>query len=173
MEVVDLQAFGAFAFLLATLVLGILIRRRPGKPVAERLSRISHMLFWGGLVLPECIGVVYPGLTSFDGLTGLPPLPFPGTLQILGWIVLIAGLYYLVVSNFALKANGSGYAAFKLTRRVFGPEHLSAGPKSHVFRDLSELSGHQLKCRVQLLGARHATDNRSRACVQFAVFRRA
>ncbi|MHB1942630.1 MAG: methyltransferase family protein [Acidiferrobacteraceae bacterium] len=115
---VFLQALGAFAFLVGTLCLGTLIRRHPSKTDAERLSRVSHALFWGGLVLPELAGVVHPGLTAFDRLLGLPPLPFPGVMRMTGWLILVAGVYGLALSNMALKTKGSGFAAFKLTRRV-------------------------------------------------------
>ena len=118
METIFFQVLGALAFFINTLFIGHLIRYSPTKTYAERLSRVSHTLFWSGLVLPELVGVLHPGLTAFDGLIGLPSLPYPLAMQITGWAVLLAGTYYLAMSNVALKAKGSGFASFKLTRRV-------------------------------------------------------
>ncbi|MBL7996591.1 isoprenylcysteine carboxylmethyltransferase family protein [bacterium] len=118
METIFFQVLGAFAFFINTLFIGLLIRRSPTKTNAERLSRVSHTLFWSGLVLPELIGVFHPGLIAFDGLLGLPSLPYPLAMQITGWPILLAGTYYLAMSNVALKVKGSGFASFKLTRRV-------------------------------------------------------
>lgn len=118
MEIVFLQVIGALGFWVGTIFLGRRIRRNATKDAAQKLSRISHALFWVGLVLPECIGTISPGLTHFDKLLGFPPLPFHGPLETVGWLALAAGIYYLVVSNFALKTFGAGFAAFKLTRHV-------------------------------------------------------
>ena len=118
METIFFQVLGALAFFIGTLFIGAFIRQSPTKTSAERLSRVSHALFWGGLVLPEIIGVLHPGLSAFDTLLGLPSLPYPEAMQITGWPMLLAGTYYLVMSNLALKAKGSGFAAFKLTRRI-------------------------------------------------------
>jgi len=63
-------------------------------------------------VFPEFAGAVYPGFTHFDKLLGLSPLPFDGVLEVVGWMALIAGVYYLVASNLALGKFGSGFAAF-------------------------------------------------------------
>ena len=91
---------------------------KPSKQVAEQLSRISHGLFWCGLVLPAFTGIFYPGLTHFDELLGIPALPFQRGLAVLGCLAIIAGTYYLASSSLALKSFGAGFAAFKLTRHV-------------------------------------------------------
>lgn len=39
-------------------------------------------------------------------------------MQAVGWLALVPGLYYMGISNLALKAEGLGFAAFKLTRHV-------------------------------------------------------
>ncbi len=38
--------------------------------------------------------------------------------HILGWFILIIGVYFLFASNIALKQIGSGFAAFKLTKNI-------------------------------------------------------
>ena len=118
MNVIFFQLFGALAFLIGTLFIGARIRRSPTKPDAEQLSRVSHTLFWGGLVLPELIGAIHPGLTAFDSLVGLPSLPYLGAMQIAGVLMLVTGIYYVAMSSLALKTEGSGFAAFKLTRHI-------------------------------------------------------
>jgi len=112
------QAAGALAFLVGTLVIGARIRRNPNKENAESLSRVSHLLFWGGLVLPELLGVLRPGLAAFDGLLGLPSLPPSVFIRASGWFLLAAGAYLVAASGLALRTKGEGYAAFRLTRRV-------------------------------------------------------
>jgi protein-S-isoprenylcysteine O-methyltransferase Ste14 len=113
-----ISSLGRNGFFIGTLRLGVLINMNSTKANAERLSRVSHALFWGGLVLPEFVGAVHPGLTAFDDLLGLPSLPNSGAFTIMGWFLLLAEMYYLAMSNLALKIKGSGFAAFKLTRHV-------------------------------------------------------
>lgn len=118
MEIILFQAIGAAGFLAGTIFIGAQIRSNTTKEAAQKMSRISHVLFWAGLVLPEFAGIFYPGLTQFDALLGIPSLPFHGVLEVVGWLALAAGIYYLAASNFALKSLGAGFAAFKLTRHV-------------------------------------------------------
>lgn len=70
------------------------------------------------MVLPAFVGILHPGLTAFDGLLGVAALPYPFAMKIAEWLMLLTGIYYLAMSNVALKAKGSGFAAFKLTRRI-------------------------------------------------------
>lgn len=99
-------------------VLGRWLRRHPSKENAERSSRVMHFLFFAGLGLPFVIGVFYPGLTHFDGLAGLKPLPWRTFFVVLGILLAIPGLYFLVITNKLLRALGSGANAFRLTKRI-------------------------------------------------------
>lgn len=118
MVTVYLQLLGVAAFLVATLVLGAKIRRSPTKESAQALSRVSHGFFWGGMVAPEILGVVYPGLWNFDGLFGLPSLPGHSFRLVVGAVLTLAGNFLASGSLLALKKIGSGLMAFKLTQRV-------------------------------------------------------
>lgn len=118
MEIILFQAAGALAFLVGTLVIGARVRRNPTKEGAEALSRVSHLLFWAGLVIPEFLGGWRPGLAAFDGLVGLPSFPPSGFIRAAGALLLLTGTYLLAASNVALRNKGAGYAAFKLTRRI-------------------------------------------------------
>lgn len=120
METILFQAVGAAAFLVGTLAIGRGIRREPTKAAAERLSRVSHALYWGGLVAPGALAILYPGLTRLDGLIGLPSLPSFGLLRATGWLVFGLGMLLMVTSIRALKAIGAGLPAFQLSRQVVG-----------------------------------------------------
>ncbi len=107
---------GIVTFFLAALVLGIWLHAHRSKENAERSSRIAHFFFFADLVAPPLVAIVYPGLTRFDALLGLPSLP-PFTLA-LGILLAIPGLYFLGVTNKLLRALGSGTNAFILTKRI-------------------------------------------------------
>ena len=109
---------GIVTFFIAALVLGAWLRRHRAKENAERSSRIMHFLFFAGLVAPPLIAIVYPGLTRFDALLGLPSLPFKPFFLALGILLAIPGLYYLVVTNKLLRSLGSGTNAFILTKKI-------------------------------------------------------
>jgi protein-S-isoprenylcysteine O-methyltransferase Ste14 len=115
-----LQLAGILSFFIATLVLGRAIRRTPTKDAAVRLSRVSHGFFWGAMMFPEYLGLVWPGLTHFDELLGLPPLPFPIARWVLGVPLLLVGVYFASNSIRALRKLGAGLMAFKLTQQVVG-----------------------------------------------------
>ena len=53
MLTVHAQLLGVLAFVVATLLIGRGIRRSPTQEAAQRLSRVSHALFWGAMVAPE------------------------------------------------------------------------------------------------------------------------
>jgi len=101
-----------------TLVLGIYLRRHPSREDAERTSRISHGLYWVGLVLPGFIGVFYPGLANFDDILGLPSLPARPVTVLLGTVAVLIGLYLSFASQVALRRLGEGTNAFRLTQRL-------------------------------------------------------
>lgn len=109
---------GIVTFFIAALVLGAWLRRHRAKENAERSSRIMHFLFFAGLVAPPLIAIVYPGLTRFDALLGLPSLPFKPFFLALGIVFAIPGLYFLAITNKLLRSLGSGTNAFILTKKI-------------------------------------------------------
>jgi protein-S-isoprenylcysteine O-methyltransferase Ste14 len=118
MAVLVIQALGALAFLVGSMMLGRTIRRRPEKNVAEASCRVSHSLFWMMLVLPGMVGLCYPGLVHYDDLLGISSLPHHPVWLVLGLLLLCVGLALMVVSNRSLIRIGRGAAAFLLTERL-------------------------------------------------------
>jgi len=112
------QLSGIFVFTLGTVILGIALRRKSDQRFAERISRVSHLLYWVCLGLPSLVGFLYPGLTHFDELVGMHPLPYRTADTVVGVLLLIPGIYLFGASNAALNRIGHGAAAFKLTRVV-------------------------------------------------------
>ena len=109
---------GIAAFFIAALVLGAWLCAHRTKENAERSSRVMHFFFFAGLVAPPLVAIVYPGLTRFDALLGLPSLPFKPFFLALGIILAIPGLYFLAVTNKLLRSLGSGTNAFILTKKI-------------------------------------------------------
>lgn len=120
MATILFQIIGVLAFVVGTWIISVRVRSRRGRDAAERASRVSHFLFWFGLVLPAAIGVVYPGLTGFDKLLGIPGLPDNFLLGLLGAVSVAAGIVLMVLANVSLLHRGRGTAAFVLTRDVVG-----------------------------------------------------
>jgi protein-S-isoprenylcysteine O-methyltransferase Ste14 len=110
--------FGLLVFTAGVFILGIWLRKYPSKENAEKTSRIAHFLFFAFMVAPPLIGIFYPGLTHFDELLGLNPLPWRTTFLVLGIILAIPGLYFLGITNKLLRALGSGANAFRLTKQI-------------------------------------------------------
>src|SRR5512140_3386546 len=98
MPVVVLQVIGWLAFVIGALAAGTWLRRHPSKENAERASRAVHGLFFAGLVIPNGIGSVYPGLGRYDRLLGVAPLPRSNAIRVSGGLLLVAGLYLVLVS---------------------------------------------------------------------------
>jgi protein-S-isoprenylcysteine O-methyltransferase Ste14 len=109
---------GLVVFAVGVGVLGIWLRRHPSKENAEKSSRIMHFLFFAFMVAPPLIGIFYPGLTHFDELLGVNPLPWRTAFLVLGIILAIPGLYFLGITNKLLRALGSGANAFRLTKKI-------------------------------------------------------
>lgn len=109
---------GLVVFAVGVGVLGIWLRRHPSKENAEKTSRTMHFLFFAFMVAPPLLGIFYPGLTHFDELLGLNPLPWRTAFLVLGVILAIPGLYFLGITNKLLRALGSGANAFRLTKHI-------------------------------------------------------
>src|SRR5512133_2443132 len=118
MTVLFIQLAGLALFVTGTLVLGILLRRKPERANAERLSRVGHGLFYLGLVIPQVVGAFSPGLDNYDDLLRHPGLPNLPVLIALHSLLLVVGLYLYLVSFQALGRLGKGLAAFRLTREL-------------------------------------------------------
>jgi protein-S-isoprenylcysteine O-methyltransferase Ste14 len=118
MVVIILQILGTTAFVVGTILLGIYLRRHPTREAAERTSRVSHGLYWVGLVLPGTIGIFYPGLANFDRILGLPSLPARPVTLGLGILAILVGLILSASSQMALRRFGQGTNAFWLTQRL-------------------------------------------------------
>ncbi len=118
MVIIILQVLGTTAFAVGTLALGLYLRRHRTKEAAERASRVSHGLYWVGLVLPGTIGIFYPRLTHFDEIVGLPSLPARPVALGIGIAVLLIGLALNLGSQMALRRLGEGTNAFWLTQRL-------------------------------------------------------
>lgn len=118
MVIIAIQALGAAIFLAGSVWLGIRIRRGSDKSEAERISRISHLLFWSCLALPGLVGLFYPGLTRYDKLLGIPSLPLWPVTFVIGLLALAVGLVLLIGSNRALVRLGRGAPAFLLTEQL-------------------------------------------------------
>ncbi len=118
MQIIVAQAFGAIVFLVGSIWLGSKTRRHADRGAAERASRVSHLLFWGTLVVPGIFGVFHPGLTRYDELLGLPSLPLRTLWLAVGLVLLLVGLGLMAISNRLLIRTGRGAAAFLLTGRL-------------------------------------------------------
>jgi protein-S-isoprenylcysteine O-methyltransferase Ste14 len=118
MQVIIIQAIGLLSFLAGSIWLGWLTRH-PGKSrTAENASRVSHALFWIALVLPGAVGLIYPGLTAYDELFGMPSLPATPLWIAAGLVLLAGGLALMMASNRFLIKKGRGAAAFLLTAHL-------------------------------------------------------
>jgi protein-S-isoprenylcysteine O-methyltransferase Ste14 len=117
-SIVLLAIAGAVVFLAGTAVLGIWIRRTPTQDVAVRSSRVGHALFHLCLGLPMVIIVFSPGLTNYDRLLGLPPLPLRGVALAAGILLAPVAAWLLVASSRSLARSAQGAPAFVLSRNV-------------------------------------------------------
>lgn len=116
---VTLQLGGLFLFVAGTVALGLNVRRCTGPEAAERSSRVSHLLFWSGLVVPWVVGLFTPGPRHLDSLARLPSLSgYQPAVVGVGTLLVLVGMYFSLASNFGLVRWGSGTAAFRLTRAV-------------------------------------------------------
>lgn len=90
------QFVGVAGFVAGTMVLGVRLRRQPGRLAAREALRASHVLSVGCLLLPWLAGIVYPGLARYDALLGFSPLPFRPFMVLAGCVMVLAGLYLAV-----------------------------------------------------------------------------
>jgi protein-S-isoprenylcysteine O-methyltransferase Ste14 len=118
MQMIYLQIIGCVLFFLSTIVLGIFLRKYPSVKVRETTTTALHFIAIVALFLPVLIGIFYPGLTAYDELLGIQTLPYRTIGVSLGVIFIPIGIFFVAVSNLALKEKGHGQAVFFLTKNV-------------------------------------------------------
>ncbi len=118
MATIYLFFLGLIVFTGAVWVLGVWLRKHPSKENAEKSSRILHFLFFAGLVAPPLIGLFFPGLSHFDEMVGLKPLPWKNLFLVIGVILAVPGFYFMGITNKLLRKLGSGTNAFRLTKQI-------------------------------------------------------
>lgn len=122
MIVLYLGLFGLLVFVFGVGILGLWLRKNQSRENAEKSSRIMHLLYFVGLIAPGVICIFYPGLTHFDELIGLTPLPLKPFFFVAGTVLAITGLYFFASSNKLLRALGNGANAFHLTKQMVGQD---------------------------------------------------
>lgn len=118
MITVIIQGLSALFFVASTLFLGRRLRRYPGHDLSENTGRINRLLFYNGIVFPWVLGIFYPGLTRFDALLGISPLPHRPVAFIAGAVLFGPGLALLSVSRKTLSYLGKGAPASNMAMRL-------------------------------------------------------
>ena len=118
MFTIYLAILSVIVFAAGAWILGAWLRKNPSKENAEKSSRVMHFLFFTVIGAPFYVGLFYPGLTHFDEVVGLPPLPWKSFFLVLGILLMIFGLYYLGNTSKLLRKLGSGALAFRLTKNI-------------------------------------------------------
>jgi protein-S-isoprenylcysteine O-methyltransferase Ste14 len=113
-----LQVLVWLAFVVGTITLGAWLRRNPSRRHAEKTSRILHLLFWVTVAPSMAWGVFNPGLSRYDRLLGLSPLPSYSILSLVGFLSLLIGMYLILIANVTLWIHGRGAHALILTRQL-------------------------------------------------------
>ncbi len=123
MITVFIQGLSVLLFVAYTVVLGRRLRRSPGHELAVKTDRSNRFLFYNAMVFPLALGIFYPGLTRFDALLGISPLPHRPVAFIAGAVLFGPGLYLISVSRKTLSYFRKGAPASKAkmaTRLVEG-----------------------------------------------------
>jgi protein-S-isoprenylcysteine O-methyltransferase Ste14 len=116
--VLIVQAVGVALYVLSSLVLGLWLRRRPDQASVKTAVQVSQGFFCAGLLLPQVVGIIYPGLGNYDLALGVIKLPLGALAFLLGVACLIGGIYYMALAGIQLVNEGKGAIFFKLTQRM-------------------------------------------------------
>jgi protein-S-isoprenylcysteine O-methyltransferase Ste14 len=116
--IIILQVLGWLIFCLATVVLGTWLRKHPSKTNAEITSRALHLLFWASVAPPTGFGFVYPGLTRYDEVLGIPSLSRFPVFSVAGSLGLLSGICLICISSVSLWLSGKGANAILLTQQL-------------------------------------------------------
>jgi protein-S-isoprenylcysteine O-methyltransferase Ste14 len=116
--VISLGLLGLLAYLIFIAWMGLWLRKYPSKVNAEKSSRFIRFFPFVGIGIPFTICVFFPGLTHLDAFMGIGPLPLKGFFFMLGWFLLVPGVYFFGIPNLLLRTMESGDVGFRLAGRM-------------------------------------------------------
>ena len=97
MVYIRLQLIVCVALVISSIALGIWLKRRPSKVVAQSITPIFHVIFVGTyllsfvMVLTEC--------AHYDEILGIPSLPFQSVFKVVGTVMIYVGVFLLLISG--------------------------------------------------------------------------
>lgn len=118
MLLIYLQLIGCGIFVISSIIFGYWLRSHPSKRAAERITRIFHAGANFLYLLPLIIVLFRAGFTRYDKVLGIPLLPFQSSLQAVGTIMIIGGVFFMLNSILNLGVYGQGLPAFLLSEKL-------------------------------------------------------
>ena len=118
MLMIYIQIIGCGFFFLSTIVLGIFLRKYPSEKVRETTTIILHSIGLAALIVPFVIGLLYPGITSYDRLLGIPPLPYRPLAVATGALLAPIAIFFLFTSWLGIIGLGQGQPGINLTKKL-------------------------------------------------------
>ena len=117
MLLVLVQTLGVLVFVVGTVWLRRRLNREPTVRMAERTSRMSHVLFHLGLFWPFFV-TAWLTFARFEDPLGLPPLPLRHVAFAAGAVLLSVGVSLALLSFKELGMRGRGAPSFLLAKEV-------------------------------------------------------
>lgn len=118
MVMVYIEIIGWAIFAVSSIVLAALLRKHPADKVRVITTMVLHHIGLFAVLFPLVIGIFYPGVTAYDKILGIPPLPFRTLTVAIGVILVPFSIFFLFTSLIGIGGLGHGGPAIDLTKNL-------------------------------------------------------
>ena len=118
MNILYAQLAGCVALVICSITLGILLKKYPSKSLAVKITVIIYMVFICAYFIPLLYVLFGPNFTHYDLMIGIPLSGFLTVFKIVGTVMSLLGIFFILVSFYALAVSGRGLPAFLLSQKL-------------------------------------------------------
>ena len=118
MQGIYIQLIGCVALVICSITLGILLKKYPSKSLAVKITVIIYMVFICAYFIPSLYVLFGPNFTHYDLMIGIPLSGFQTVFKIVGTVMSLLGIFFILVSFYALAISGRGLPAFVLSQKL-------------------------------------------------------
>ena len=118
MQGIYIQLLGCVTLVISSIAFGVLLKKYPSKSLAVKITVIIKMVFICAYFIPLLYVLFGPKFTHYDWMIGIPLSGFQTIFKIIGTVMSLLGIFFILVSFYALAISGRRLPVFALSQKL-------------------------------------------------------